>query len=609
MQTCLLGLLLVLATTALYSPARHHPFVNFDDDTYVSRNPHIQDGVRWETVRWAFTTYYAANWHPLTWLSHAADYQIFHADPAGPHEINIALHALNTLLLFLLLSNTTGFVWRSFMVAALFGLHPVNVESVVWIAERKSLLSLLFFLLALMAYGWYVRKPRVERYVVVAISFALGLLAKPQIITLPFVLLLWDYWPLRRLAFARQETAATSDSLSGNHPQTLPALILEKAPLFLMAAASAIVTMQAQRMGGVNRGLTLVPRLENAVVSYVRYLALAFWPANLAPIYPHPGASLHAWQVFVALVILAAISAMTSRLRRHRFLPTGWLWFLGTLVPMIGIVQVGRQAMADRYAYLPYIGLFLMICWGAAEWAQDRSLPKLCLPTASVLVLVALCLATHRQIGLWSNNVELWTHAVKVTKNNYVAEDSLGEALQAEGKQDEAMEHFAKAAGINPAYAPSRMYLGVYDQKLGLLQDAIAQYQQVIRITDDAVEQNGKIRATALANLGHAYMDLGKPAEALKSLQAAVALNPQSSSGAWLDLGLLAEKSGDHSTAAHAFAEAMKQQPSDVGYVLLARALKETGQPDAAAEAIQHASLLSSNLAAAQQTAEHLLTH
>ena len=373
-----LGLVLVVATIVLYYPAIHHPFVNYDDDGYVTENVHVQNGLSWDTVEWAFTTYDQANWHPLTWLSHALDCQLFEQNPAGPHATNVLLHALNVALLFWILAQATGFMGRSFMVAALFALHPINVESVVWVAERKNLLSMLLFLLALGAYRWYAREPRPRRYVVVAILFALGLMAKPQIVTLPFVLLLWDYWPLRRMAIDGQAAVDTPDERSALakgrlEPVALPQrsfsrLLVEKGPLLALSAISAVITMQAQkRGGGINPDVSLSARLANAIVCYARYLGKAVWPTRLAPMYPHPGNHLPTWEVFTALLLLLVLTALVAAGRRHRYLPVGWLWFLGTLIPMIGLVQVGRQAMADRYAYLPFIGLFIMICWGVPD--------------------------------------------------------------------------------------------------------------------------------------------------------------------------------------------------------------------------------------------------
>ena len=600
-QPLILTLLLVVFTIALYLPVHHHPFVNYDDHVYVTDNDHIKAGLTWQTVKWAFTTFYAANWHPLTWLSHAADYQLFGGKAAGHHDHNLLLHAINVALLFCVLFRATGYVGRSGMVAALFALHPINVETVAWVAERKNLLSMMFFLLALGAYQWYASaqptatRARTGRYLAVVLLFALALMAKPQVVTFPFVLLLWDYWPLERV--------------SGPFRSSLIVLLLEKVPFLLMSAAGALLTVRAQREGGgFNPEYSLFLRGENAVVSYVRYIGKAFWPANLAPLYPHPGASLKSWQAALALLVLVSITALVLWARDRRYLPVGWLWFLGTLVPMIGIVQVGRQALADRYAYLPFIGLFIMVSWGVADWAERRRLAPAWTAVPACVVLLALAAVTHRQIGYWRDDMTLWTRAADVTTGNYVAEDKLGEELQKAGKTDEAMPHFLRAAQINPEYPTTIMFLAVHDQREGKLSEALAKYKQVIGETDYAVQQNAAIRATAFGNMGHAYRELGDLAAARSNLQASVEL-AQNSFGVWMDLGVVSQQLGDPAKAAHAYQEAMRLQPSDVGYLLLAGALQQSGQSAEADRALRQAKLLTRNYQRAQQVAAGLLAH
>jgi protein O-mannosyl-transferase len=428
-QKLLLSVLLIVVTVVLYYPAESHPFVNFDDNLYVTENVHVTSGLRWETVKWAFATFDEGNWHPLTWLSHAADCQFYGLNPAGHHDTNLFLHVLNVAVLFWVLQEATGYIGRSAMVAALFALHPINVETVVWIAERKNLLSMTFFLLALGAYRRYALKPVVGRYAVVAFLYALGLMAKPQVITFPFVLLLWDYWPLRRVSVAGQEASAAAAGTAVVPERTLAQLVLEKLPLFALSAASAIITVRAQRAGHAFRLYPLSIRLENAIVAYAGYLKKAFWPVDLAPMYPHPGDSIAKWQVFEALLFLLAVTVLAAaEWRRRRYLPVGWLWFVGTLIPMIGLVQVGTQAMADRYAYLPLIGLFIMVCWGVGDWTEQRSVSRVWLGSASIAALVALAWIGHQQIGYWEDNVTLWTRTLQVTRNNWVAEDNLGGA-------------------------------------------------------------------------------------------------------------------------------------------------------------------------------------
>jgi protein O-mannosyl-transferase len=600
-QTLILGLLLVVATLALYNPVSHHPFVNYDDDRYVGDNIHVKAGLHWDTIPWAFTTYDEANWHPLTWLSHALDCQLFGLNPAGHHYTNVLLHAFNVLLLFVFLKRATSSVWRSLMAAALFALHPINVESVAWVAERKNLLSMLFFLLTLGAYRWYAIKPRVGAYVVVALLFVCGLMSKPQVITLPFVLLLWDYWPLRRMFSTKPDSVSDA---------TIPAkkfawLVLEKIPLFALSAASAVITTKAQSMGNAVSTLAKYPltvRLENAVFSYARYVGKALWPAGLSPMYPHPAGSLKLWQVLAAVIFLLAITTLAIAARQRRYLLVGWLWFLGTLVPMIGLVQVGSQAMADRYAYLPFVGLFLLVCWGVADWATQQHIPSTALAGVSTVALLALALVAHRQIGYWSDNVTLWTHALQVTNNNFVAEDSLGGALMAEGRLEEAQPHFRSAATIHPSDPLSNLNIAIYEMQHNDLPAATQQFKKTIDLTPDA-----RVKAAAFTSLGSIYRQSEDFPHARESFEAAVALRPRNIR-AWTGLGLVAEKSNDFNTAVRAFSQANAIQPSDVGCLLLAHALGQSGRKDEAQAATEEGKRLSQDFDQAQQIATGLLT-
>src|SRR5271165_3871570 len=409
-RSFILSLILVLVTLATYNSLAHNGFINLDDNLYVTQNEHVQSGVHWSTVKWALTSEDQANWHPLTWLSHALDWELFGKNAGGHHYVSLLFHACNAVLLFLLLQAATGFTWRSLMVAALFALHPINVESVAWVAERKTVLSMLFFLLALAAYDRYARKRGIPGYLMVALWFALGLMAKPMVITFPLVLLLWDYWPLRRMFPAPDELQLGP---AGATAQPFSWLFLEKLPLLLLSAASALITMKAQSAGGAVRSMmeySFRVRLQNAVVAYARYVGKAFWPWPLAPLYPHPGNTLKRWEVVAASLFLLAVTALVLLARRQRYLATGWFWFLGTLVPMIGLVQVGAAAMADRYAYLPFIGLFIMICWGIAEWAERRQISPRWLAAPSFAVLIALSAVTYRQLSYWRDNVLLWSH-------------------------------------------------------------------------------------------------------------------------------------------------------------------------------------------------------
>jgi len=512
-RTWVLSALLVVATLALYYPVHHHPFVNYDDSVYVTENPRVQSGLDWDTVKWAFTTYDAGNWHPLTWLSHTLDYELFELNPAGHHDVNLLLHVLNVLLLFWVLKQATGFAGRSFMVAALFALHPINVQTVAWVAERKNLLSMLFFLLALGAYQWYVRQPRVGRYAVVALLFALGLMAKPQVITLPCVLLLWDYWPLRRMALSAPEHS------SGEVPPMAPAksfysLLEEKFPLLAIAGVNAFITMQAQGRGGARNYFPRFIRLGNAIICYARYVGKAVWPSRLALFYPHPGYSLKVSHVVAALVFLLAVTALVAIQWRRRYLAVGWLWFVGTMVPMIGLIQVGVQAMADRYAYLPFVGLFIMICWGVTDWSEQRHISAAWLATVSIAVLVALTVTARVQLDYWADNVSLWSHTVQVTGPNFIAQNSLGIALQRAGREDDAIAHYRKAVAINPDDAASNLNLAEYDRRHGNLLACIERCKKIPAMTQLTVE-----KAAAYAKMALAYHALGDTAHERECLQ------------------------------------------------------------------------------------------
>jgi len=509
------SLLLVLATLALYYPVHRYPFVDYDDDTYVTDNWHIKYGFDHDTLKWAFTSFYADNWHPLTWLSHALDCQFFFLNPGRHHETNLLLQAANAVLLFWVLLRATGYEGRSFMVAALFALHPLNVESVAWISERKNLLSMLFFLLALGAYRWYAREPRVGRYALVALLFALGLMAKPQVITFPFVLLLWDYWPLRRMFATRGDVSAGRPVAA----KSFSWLVLEKLPLFALAGASAFVTLHAEHSATMSYPFAV--RIANAVVSYLWYMEKLFWPSGLAILYPHPLGLPPAWQVVLACLCLLAITALVIAERRRRYLLVGWFWFLGTLVPMIGLVQVGRQAMADRYAYLPCIGLFLLVSWLVADWSERWHMAPASLEVASFAVILALAFVAHRQIGYWRSSFALWSRSLQVTHANNEAENNLGVLLMSAGRVQEALPHLQAAVALSPLSVINNVNLGMCEQRLGKLQSAIEHYNAALKLSQNDIPNTVKWRYQVFTNLSVAYRDLGNYAAEHESYEAA----------------------------------------------------------------------------------------
>jgi tetratricopeptide (TPR) repeat protein len=506
-------LLLAAVTIALYSPVIGYSFIVLDDHDYVTANPHIHGGLGWSTIKWAFTSTSAANWHPLTWLSHALDYQLFALNPAGHHLDSVLIHALNAVLLFLLLQWVTKRMGPSLLVAALFALHPFNVESVAWVAERKNVLSTLFFFLAIGAYGWYAQKPDWRRYLPVAALFAAGLMAKPMVITLPCVLLLLDYWPLGR-------TAGSPPSALRVPQFAASKLLLEKIPLLFLSAASAWITLKVQRSGQAVRSLRQFPlgvRIENAAVSYGLYLWKMLWPARLA-LYPHPAVVLPAWQWILSALILLGVTALVIIFRNQRYLPVGWFWFLGTLVPVIGLVQVGEAAMADRYAYIPLIGIFVMIAWGLADLVEERevSIPWRVVP--ALCALIALSLVTYRQIGYWDSDYDLWARVLAVNGRNPFAQDAMGAALMdpdfvnapnssekldtAPQRMEAARQHFEQALELRRELAPQNpaVYLpdmattlnnlGNLDRLENRREEARQQYEQALNIHRQLAQQN-----------------------------------------------------------------------------------------------------------------------
>src|SRR6266478_2995906 len=603
----LLCLILIAAVLVFYSPVTHNGFLNYDDDQYITNNPHVRAGLTWQTVKWAFTTYDQANWHPLTWLSHALDSQLFGLNPAGHHSVSVLLHAVNAVLLFLLLQNATGFHWRSLMVAALFALHPVNVESVAWAAERKNVLSMLFFLLALHAYVWYARRPELRRYAVVACCFALGLLCKPQVITLPFLLCLLDYWPLCRIG----SSAVAGEAVQGGNVPRLSSgwLVLEKLPLLLLSAASAVVTMKAQKAGGAVQSLfqySPLLRMETAVISYVGYLGKAFWPSKLVALYPHPTSLYPAWQAGAAVLVMMLVTALVLRAHDQKYLAVGWFWLLGSLLPMIGLVQVGAQAMADRYAYIPFVGLFLMVTWLAADWAKAHRLSATWLAIPAISCLLVLGVLTYRQVGYWHDIPSFWTRTLALTENNYVAHDTLGEFLASQGRTEEAAAHFRAALAIRPDDLPANLNLGTYEHGRGNLPEAIDRYQMVALHAADV-----GLRATAYGNLGSAYRQMGESMKAKQCYEISLQLapdRPMAMAMAMIGLGLIAQKDGDLPEAIRQYSRAMAVQPTDVGYLLLAQALQQQGRSDEANAIFERVARFSPNLAEAQKTAESLLS-
>jgi len=518
------ALLAALALTALvmvvFWPVGGHDFiVVYDDNVYVTANPHVQAGLSWEGVRWAFTTSHVSNWHPLTWLSHMLDVELFGMDAGSHHQTSLLFHLLNTVVLFLVLHGMTGFLWRSAAVAALFGIHPLHVESVAWVAERKDVLSTFFWMLTMAAYWRYVRRPGAARYLAVAMIFMLGLMAKPMLVTLPFVLLLLDFWPLGRWA-ARASPAGRA---SGHTPPPpWRGLLGEKIPLFLMAAVSSVVTYFAQLEGGAMKSLTSFPldvRLSNASLSCARYMGKVLWPVKLSVYYPHPGENLVVWQAVGAgvLVILFSLGAL-RHLRRFPFIAVGWFWYLGTLVPVIGLVQVGTQSIADRYTYVPLIGFFILLVWGGVSFPGNSRYRKY-VTVLAVCLLVLAAARSRDQVGYWRNGFTLFEHAIAATAGNHVAHHNLGTLYDELGHYDKALEHYRRSLMFKPLYVHSHYNLGNTFSNMGRYEEATVHYQKALEITPFDTD--------ALYNLGNALYHQGRYDEAVAKYREALRLRPE----------------------------------------------------------------------------------
>ncbi len=508
----LLCLLLALAVLLPYWPIQNYPFIHYDDGLYVLENTRIQEGFTPEALRWLWQDVHTGHWHPLTWLSHMLDWQLFGNNAGGHHWTNVLFHLANTLLLFLVLEYLTGARAKSLCCAALFALHPLNVESVAWVAERKNVLSTFFWIATMGAYGYYVRRPGFFRYAGVFILFALGLMAKPMLVTLPLILLLLDYWPLKRWPRAASGLGPKKD---------WPFLLAEKFPLLLLSVLSSLMTVQAARDGGALRSLTVFPlgmRLENALVAPVRYLEKLVLPRELAVFYPF-ASGYDWWQPAGAALLLGGITLLLFKLAsRYPYAIVGWLWFLVTLLPVLGIVQVGYQAMADRYAYVPAIGLFLLLAWGVPDLAATLKYRRQLLATATALVLILLTGATLLQVSYWQGSLPLFCHALQVTEKNHIAHLALGTFLLGRGSSAEAAVHFAEALRIKPDLAEAHNNLGIVFLERGDMAGAMARFAEAIRID--------KTFAKAYNNMGIALLRQGKISAARPWFQKALAINP-----------------------------------------------------------------------------------
>jgi tetratricopeptide (TPR) repeat protein len=557
----------------VYWPVHNHQFVNYDDNVYVTENQTIHSGPTWQNIKWAFTTGYASNWHPLTWLSHMVDCRLFGVSAPAHHIVNLLFHIANTLLLLIVLNRMTKQLWPSAFVAALFALHPLHVESVAWVAERKDVLSTLFWLLTMLAYARYAERPSVGRYFLTLVLFVLGLMSKPMLVTLPFVLLLLDYWPLGRLF---------------NPRFSIIRLLLEKLPFIILSAASSIITFIVQQKGGAMAAIPFKERIANTAISYLTYIGKMFWPAHLAVLYPHPAGFISAAKaISYALTLILITAILLYYGRRYKYLAVGWLWYLGTLVPVIGIVQVGSQAMADRYAYVPLIGLFVIIAFTIAELAPKIPFRKIFLTVLAAAVLIACVIATSIQLKFWKNSFLLFEHTLAVIEGNSIMQNNsanviidqgkpentaklfskaiksipnspeihnnFGNALRQLDRKDEAIEHFKFALEIDPNFSQARYNLGLTLADKGKYDEAIeqfniylgsdvnlARFQQDLKpllvkegsIDDTIIRRLKKTLASkpdlvgSISYLGYALAQSGKPDQAVEYYYLALQIEP-----------------------------------------------------------------------------------
>ncbi len=581
----LICLFLVIVNFAVYLQVIDHSFVNYDDGLYVTGNYYVQEGLNLKSIAWAFSNTFAANWHPVTWLSHMLDVQLYGVNAGSHHLISLFIHIENTLLLFLVFRKMTGKMWQSSLVAALFAIHPLHVESVAWVSERKDVLSTFFWLLTMWCYARYAEYPGINRYLSVLIFFILGLMTKPMLVTLPFVFLLLDYWPLQRFKLKHEGDAIIK---SGNQLPVIK-LIWEKVPFFILSIAASSIAVFAQHSKGTVASFDRFPlsvRIENSIVSYVNYIEKMIWPDNLAAFYPHPG-NLSVWKIAGSCLLLILITFIAIRsIRRRPWFIVGWLWYIGTLIPVIGIVQVGLQSMADRYTYIPLIGLFIIIAWGVPELAIRWRLKKPIFVAITTAILLAFMVISWLQVRYWADNISLYDHALDVTSDNFLAHNglgnelttrgrlgdavihylealrirpeyaeahyNLGHVLSIQGKKEEAIEHFRKAIKIKPDYAEAHDYLGYELACQGSREDAIKHYRKAIKIKPDYAEAHNC--------LGYELLYQGKGKEALEHLRKALQIRPNYSS-AHHNLGIALAEQNRYNGAIKHYRESLRINP------------------------------------------------
>ena len=559
----LISICLVAAIIAVYWPVYKYDFVRYDDGAYITNNANIKSGLNWKSVCWAFTTGYQGNWYPVTWVSHIIDYQLFKDWAGGYHITNILFHILNTLILFYVLMRMTGTVWPSAFVAAAFALHPLHVESVAWIAERKDVLSTFFWLLTMWAYIRYAENPKFKWYLATFVLFILGLMSKPMLVTVPFVLLLLDFWPLERRISWR--------------------LLIEKIPFFICSIASSIVTFFVQQNSKAVVALSTFGfkvRIGNAIVSYITYVTKMIWPSQLAVLYPHPGGELSPTKVIIYGLLLILISIyFISLAKRYRFPAVGWFWYLGTLVPVIGLVQVGAQAIADRYTYMTLTGLFIIIAWGAKEFIPKWRYKNVILISLAVIVSTAWALTASRQLRYWENSLTLFEHTLQITKNNSIILCGYASSLANLNRFDQAIECFNKSLKIKPDLAEAYDGLGLTLEKTGKVSEAIEQFRLAIKYKPDFI--------MAYNNLAVALRKQGRNEEAVDCLEQALKLKPDFIK-ARLNLGLAFYSLREFDKAIESFNKVLESEADNaMAHANLGLSLVANGRIDEGIEEIR----------------------
>lgn len=587
------AVLLVVLTIAAFYPVTFCQFVNVDDTSYVTGNDHVKQGLNIRNAHWAFTTLDVSNWHPLTWVSHMLDVSLYGLNPAGHHATSLIIHLLNVILLFFWLRAVSDMVWRSALVAGLFAVHPLALESVAFIAERKNVLSTLFFILTLFAYAWYVRRPSVHRYLLVVVTFVLGLMSKPMLVTVPFVLLLLDFWPFRRLSRSQPTSSGNQgEIISGVQPFLY--LVLEKLPLLLLSAASSLLTMKAQALDHEIKAVPLLSRVANAGLSYGIYLKQMVWPARLAIFYPYRDLQLSSLPIVASLLLVGALTIVAVwQIRRRPYLAVGWFWYLGTLIPVIGLIHVGDIAHADRYTYLPLIGVFIALVWGIGDLTAHFLRLRYALVGASVAALVALAVTTARDTSYWRDATTISEHSIAVTGSNPLMERALGETLYDDGRVQEAVIHLTRSVQEQPTDVA--LYdLGTIKLRQNAIAEAVADFQQALKYPGET-----RVAAQIHNTLAVIEMQQGVLADAEEHFKQSLALDPNSSRH-HLAYGWLLMKQSRYSEAATQFETAISESPDAMAYFYLGSVFEQEHQLDKAADAYRKTLMLAPGLQQAQ---------